>query len=182
VRLRLASLTIFLAAFPPAVASAAPPPDVPIPGVAWLIPQLLPSPEWNLHDHDVSFGLRWQITPISYSFGVRRGVFPLRFFVVEPLLRHSGSTELYLSPEWLHGPGPEGVALRVGLRSYFGLIQNGESLSVSIGTSYLQWQDQGSAAYEIGAYTLYGILGLQVSYDPKRFGGTTTFTLSVRYF
>ena len=164
------------------IARAEPPPIVPVPGLAWVVPQLVPSPEWNVHGSDVTFGLRWQITPLLYSFGVRRGVFPFRFFVVEPLLRNSGSTELYVSPEWLHGPGPEGVAFRFGVRSYFGILENGDSLSLSIGSSYLQWQGEGSAAYEIGAYTLFGVVGIQAAYDPKRFGGTTTFTLAIRYF
>jgi hypothetical protein len=72
-------------------ASASTPRDRhPIPTLPWLIPQLIPSPELGFGalkgaSNDAHFGMRWQLTPVLYSFGMYRKLSPWRFFVVEPL-------------------------------------------------------------------------------------------------
>src|SRR5262249_17835578 len=73
----------------------------------WALPRFLPSPELAFGrqrslddaghvDRGVStaFGLRWQLTPVLWSFGVHRRQSRWRFFVVDPFARQSGSLEL----------------------------------------------------------------------------------------
>ena len=60
--------------------------------------QLVPSPLFVVGSGNVGGGLRWQVTPFLYSFGVAAK--PVRAFVVEPVARHAGAIELYASPEW----------------------------------------------------------------------------------
>src|SRR5262245_49472320 len=46
---------------------------------AWLATQLLPSPELAFtNEGGPRFGMRWQLTPLLYSFGVDRRVSPFR--------------------------------------------------------------------------------------------------------
>ncbi len=74
------------------------------PGVAitipWLATQLVPSPEIAGGQGTARFGARWQVTPVLFSWGIHRGLSPWRFIVEEPLVRQSGSIELYLTPEY----------------------------------------------------------------------------------
>jgi hypothetical protein len=157
-----------------------------VPPPTWLAAQVLPSPEWLVSRRDVSFGLRWQLTPLLFSFGLPSSTRRWRMLIVEPLVRHAGSTELFVSPEYLRAPpaepGDSRWGARVGLRTYLPLITSGEALSMSLGTSYLRLGGQGYAAYELGAYTLFGVFGIQASYAPRLLGGSALFTLSVRYF
>ncbi len=145
-------------------------PDRPFPSptLPWLAFQLVPSPELAAGE-GAHFGLRWQLTPVLYSWGLNRRLSPWRFFVVEPLTRQSGSLELHFSPEWLDaGDGArERWFGHVGLRSYHPLVQRGENLSVSIGTAYFRnFAGEEGVAYEAGIYALYGVLGLRLAYAP----------------
>ncbi len=139
-----------------------------------MVAQALPSPEHTGR----SFGLRWQLTPFLHSWGIHRSA-PRRWraFVVEPPMRHSGSFELYVSPEWLRDRGWLG---RAGVRSYFPIVDRGEALSISIGTS--AWFDRGRVgpSLELGAYTLFGVLGLQLTHSPGLARAEWTGTLQVR--
>lgn len=155
--------------------------------VLWFATQLVPSPEIAAAHDGVLSGLRWQVTPLSWSFGVHRGVSPLRTLVVEPMVRHSGSVELFASPEYLalrDTAGREGDQwfLRPGIRAYFPLAQRGEYLSCSLGTSYAWGAVRSGPAWEAGVYTLFGVFGLQVTYSPAHEPADVIATLSVRYF
>src|SRR5262245_59756484 len=44
----------------------------------WLVTQLLPSPELAVGDDGAAFGLRWQIVPFLYSFGIDPRLSPFR--------------------------------------------------------------------------------------------------------
>ena len=147
--------------------------------MVWAVGQLIPSPELGVTDRGALFGLKWQLTPVLYSFALDPRLDPWRWFVVEPLVRHSGSIELFVSPEYLAGQGL-GLGGRAGLRSYFGLIQRGDYLSVSLGTSYYRFGGRHGASYEAGAYILFGMLGLEVGYMPALDAVITT--LRLRYF
>ncbi len=150
----------------------------------WLATQLIPSPELSLGDAGAHFGMRWQLTPLCYSFGLYPGVNPWRFFVVEPIVRQSGSIELYVSPEYL-AIAPrfrDRMLLRAGLRSYFPLLQHGDYLSASIGSSWFRIAGQDGVAYELGVYALFGVLGLQVDYAPAFKRAAWIGTLRFRYF
>src|SRR5689334_2785164 len=114
--------------------------QAPAPGSArltplWLLTQLVPSPEVVHGDGVTRFGLRWQVTPLLYSFGVNRRVSPWRTLIVEPFVRQSGSIELFAGPEWIPfgRTFTDSLLWRVGARSYFPLVEYGDYLSMSIG-------------------------------------------------
>jgi hypothetical protein len=167
---------------------ASPPPTEP--GVTitlpWLATQLLPSPEVAYGQDVAHFGLRWQATPLLFSWGIHRGLSPWRFFVAEPYVRQSGSVELFVTPEYVAlGPTPlEGWILRTGVRSYFPLVEHGEYLSVSVGVSSFDLGGHWGAAYEAGVYALFGIVGVQVTVAPTPSAApiATIATLRIRYF
>ncbi|WP_437568359.1 MBL fold metallo-hydrolase [Sorangium sp. So ce542] len=69
------------------------------PDLAWAASQLIPSPTWHLYADDTRFGLRWQLTPLLYSFGRNRRLSPWRSLLAEPLARHAGALEPGLDPE-----------------------------------------------------------------------------------
>lgn len=150
----------------------------------WLATQAVPSPELVVGEATARFGMRWQVTPLLFSWGIRRGLSPWRLFVVEPNVRHFGSVELYFSPELVTAGGNSDSAwiLRSGARAYFPLIEHGEYLSCSVGASQFFYDARSAVGYEAGLYTAFGIFGLQVTAAPRFAPMTTSFTLSVRYF
>ena len=178
------SLAISLA---PAAASAELPPATEPrvhPTAAWLVTQLVPSPELVLAKGRAAFGVRWQITPLLYSFGIHRRLSPWRSLVAEPIVRHAGSVELFVSPEYLAGAAPFGPGLvgRAGVRAYFPLLHRGEYLSWSVGGAALVARPGVGMAYEAGVHVLFGVFGLVVSHAPTEAFRATTISLDVRYF
>lgn len=150
----------------------------------WVVAQLVPSPELVYGEGVSRFGLRWQVTPLLYSFGVNRRVSPWRSFVVEPLLRQSGSVELFAGPEYIPfgRTFTDSLLWRIGARSYFPLVEYGDYLSVSIGASYFAFDGHDGAAWEGGIYSLFGIVGAQLTWSPSGGPATTIATLRLRYF
>lgn len=163
------------------------PPDVrhvvfPRPSLLWTATQLVPSIEMALGPGDTHYGLRWQITPLLWSWGVHRKLSGWRTLVVEPNVRHSGSLELYATPGFYMG-ADSALLLRVGARAYFPVLHSGEYLSVSFGSAYQHAFGQGDMAFEVGMYVLYGVLGLQLSMSPEaQHPAARTLSLNVRYF
>lgn len=166
----------------------------PYPSLIWFATQLVPSPEIGVGrvKHldgagvasdvtTVAFGLRWQVTPIVWSWGVHRRISRWRYFVVDPLARNSGSIELNTSFEYLWGDVNRFLA-RPGVRATFPILQRGEYLSVSMGTSVYQYDDTARVAYDFGAHFLYGIFGLQATIAPSHAPLRTIATLTLRYF
>lgn len=156
----------------------------PRPSVVWMLAQLVPSPELVQGEAVTRFGLRWQVTPLLYSFGVNRRVSPWRTLIVEPLVRQGGSIELFLGPEYIpYGrTALDSLLWRVGVRSYFPVLEYGDYLSVSIGTSYFAFADRSGAAYEAGIYALFGMIGAQFTWSPTGGPATSIATLRLRYF
>jgi hypothetical protein len=155
------------------------------PTVPWALVQLVPSPEIAAGDGAAHFGLRWQVTPLLYSFGIHRGLSPWRSLIVEPLVRQSGSIEAYLSPEYVGAGGNFGEhwLLRPGVRTYFPLAQHGDNLSFSLGGSAFWFRGRWGGSVEGGLYAFFGILGLQLTYSPgPDLPVTWITTLRVRYF
>ena len=152
--------------------------------VPWIATQLVPSPELAYGGGSARFGLRWQVTPLLFSWGIHRGLSPWRFLVVEPYVRQSGSVEAYVTPEYfVYGSKfADGWVPRAGVRSYFPLIEHGEYLSVSVGTSYFALAGQSGVAYEAGAYVLFGTVGVQVTVAPSGGPLAAIATLRLRYF
>ncbi len=156
----------------------------PRPTLLWMAAQLAPSPEIVTGQGVARFGMRWQLTPLLWSFGVNRRVMPWRVLVVEPIVRQSGSIELYVSPEYVfYGSSfGDGWLFRVGTRSYFPLLERGDYLSISVGASFYDFAARSGVAYEAGVYTLYGIVGAQVTWSPTGGPAATIATLRLRYF
>jgi hypothetical protein len=155
------------------------------PTLLWAAVQVIPSPQWIKYSGDgTRFGLRWQITPVLYSFGINKRLDPWRYFISEPFVRQSGSIELFLSPEYfnLSDVYNSEWLLRGGLRAYFPLWRFGEYLSCSIGSSYYIYNNNSGISYEAGIYFLYGILGIQTTYTPSLPDTPWIFTLRIRYF
>ncbi|MET0388157.1 MAG: hypothetical protein ABW321_19450 [Polyangiales bacterium] len=165
--------------------AAAPPASQPSPVVAggmWTFLQLIPSPLLVVGERHVGFGLRWQVTPFLYSFGIAGR--PVRLFLVSPIARHSGSLELHASPEWACCTPDDrsNWLLRAGLRVYLPLIEHGEVLSWSIGSSYHYAGREHGAALDVGLYTFFGVLGVNLAVSPWLSRREVTLALSIRYF
>ena len=105
---------------------------------------------------------------VLVSFGIDRRLSPFRAFVAEPLVRTSGSLELFVSPEYLalDEPLSRRFGFRVGVRAHFPIIEKGDYLSVSLGTAYVRFGESESASYQFGAYLLFGFLGFEQSIVP----------------
>jgi hypothetical protein len=148
----------------------------------WTTAQLIPSPLLVIGTHGVGGGVRWQVTPFLYSFGVAAR--PTRFFVVAPVARHSGAIELYASPEWTgRAPaGDSGWLARAGTRLYLPVIGRGESLSLSLGGSYGYENRRHGGAAELGFYTLSSILGISLTIAPWLKDRETMTALTLHYF
>lgn len=166
----------------------------PYPSLPWLLLQLLPSPELAVGQvretnaagereltTKTAAGLRWQITPVVWSWGVNRHVSRWRFLVVDPLARYSGSLELPLELEYVFGH-VDRMIVRPGVRAYFPLVERGEYLAVSIGTSTYSYDDKPRVAYDVGAYFLYGIFGVQATVAPAHGPLGAIGTFRIRYF
>jgi len=182
---------------PEPVIDAAPPPTWDRPGpratatppgtrftLAWAVFQLIPSPELAIGSDGALFGLRWQLTPFSYSFGIDRRLSPFRAFVVEPLFRTSGSVEVFFSPEYLalDAPLSERFGFRTGVRAFFPVVERGDYVSVSLGAAYARFGDREGASYQAGVYVLFGFLGLEQSFTPALDEAQWITTFNLRFF
>jgi len=148
---------------------------------AWFLLQFLPSPEVAAGRGEAAFGLRWQVTPLLWSWGTSRHVSRWRSFVVDPLARHAGSLELTGTVEYFFGNVDRAIA-RPGVRAYFPVAQRGEYLSVSLGTSTYSYDDKMRVAYDVGAYVLWGLFGVQATIAPENGPLTAIGTFRIRYF
>jgi len=149
----------------------------------WVGAQLIPSPQWfKPPDSGVRIGMRWQVTPLLYSFGHNRYVSSCRFFMLEPVARQNGSVELFLSPEYLNLDTEDKWMWRGGARVYFPLVDKGDNLSWSGSISYYQLGSQQGISYEAGVYIFFGIVGLQITHSPELREAPWLFTLRLRFF
>jgi hypothetical protein len=166
---------------PLAHASATEPLDRhPPPTIYWMLTQGIPSPEVGVGGVAPAAGLRWQLTPLLYSFGIYRKLSPWRTFVVEPLTRLSGSVELFVSPEYLTARTDEWL-VRLGIHATFPLLERGEKLAVAIGAGACLGAES-SAEIEAGVTVFFGTFGLFVSYAPRISLAPATVMLRVRWF
>lgn len=144
--------------------------------------QLVPSPLLVAGSGGAGGGLRWQVTPFVYSFGIteRR----LRYFLVAPVARHVGSMELYASPEWTccAPRGESGWMARLGSRIYLPVIGRGEVLALSLGGSYTYENRRHNGAAEFGLYTFSSIVGVSVTLAPWLSGREALIALALRYY
>ena len=148
----------------------------------WTFAQLIPSPLYVASSDRVGGGVRWQITPLVYAFGVAAK--PVRAFVIEPVARHAGAVELYVSPEWACcAPGGETSWIaRGGARLYLPLIGRGEALTGSLGGSYYRAGDGDGPSIEAGIHLLFSMVGFTVTVSPRLTGREVISALHIRYF
>lgn len=188
--------------YPPKSPRILAPPDMgysaldpqPYPSLAWIGLQLLPSPEvafgtirstdvfgHTSRDVQASFGLRWQLTPLLWSWGQHRSLNRWHFLVIDPLARNSGSISADLNLEYMWGQVNR-MLVRPGVHATFPILQRGEYLSTSIGTSFYAYDDILRVAYDVGAYCLFGLFGVQFTYAPVHEPLKTMLTFRIRYF
>ncbi len=135
------------------------------PGWVWLAGTALPSPATAFGSGAPSFGLRWQVTPLLWSFGVHRATSPWRILVVDPIARVSGSIELYGGFDWFFGSVHD-TLIRPGIRTTLPVFHRGEYLSVFFGTS-LYDRVGTKVAYDAGFSIFSGFLGASATWAPE---------------
>ncbi|MDA3861675.1 MAG: hypothetical protein PF445_10645 [Melioribacteraceae bacterium] len=150
----------------------------------WGITQLIPSPQWISTSDGAKFGMRWQITPLLYSFGTNKKLTPWRYFISDPLARQSGSFEMFFTPEYLNVKNKlkDKWLFRGGFRFYIPLWQKGEYASLSLASSYYNFNGNNGVSYEAGVYLFAGVLGFQTTYSPDYTNSEWIFTIRLRYF
>ncbi len=166
-----------------------PPASSPLPGgalatVVWILAQTIPSPEVAFGEGAATGGLRWEVTPLLYTFGLYRPRSRFQALRIEPAARHSGSVELVLTPEFLGGVASTSAGWmgRVGARLHLPLASRGETLSLSLGGSAYATGSGAGGSIEAGLCTLFGFAGLLTTFSPALHGGEWIETLSVRFF
>ncbi len=149
--------------------------------------QVIPSPEVGFGGYDPEHrtlgpaaGLRWQLTPLLYSWGMYRKLSPWRTFVVEPLTRQSGSIELFVSPEYLSAKTTDWL-VRVGVHATFPLRERGEKLAFTVGAGVCLGTES-SAEAEAGVSVFTGAFGLFLTYAPRISLAPATVMLRIRWF
>ncbi len=154
------------------------------PTAIWGAIQLIPSPQWITSSDGLRFGMRWQVTPLLYSFGINKKLSPWRYLISEPLVRQSGSVELFVTPEYLNlsSEFKDKWLIRGGARVYLPLWQRGEYMSASMAASYYNFNGNNGVSYEAGIYFFAGILGIQTTYSPSFINSEWIFTIRLRYF
>lgn len=170
--LRLCAFAFFLFFPSPARAAdtPAPPPVESEPAnLVWALFQLIPGSDVVVWNGAVRYGARWQVTPLLYSFGRNRKLSPWRSLLIEPTMRESGSIGLVFSPEVLAGPLPAASSrwiLRTSLEGHVPLVTRGETLSASVGASWVHAGDRNGAGFEVGLHAMGGMLGVRATYCP----------------
>lgn len=155
----------------------------PFPTPAWLAVQVLPALAVEFGaEAPVTPELRWQLTPVSWSWGTNVKARRWRAFIVEPRLRHGGSVELSVSPVLRLGAAVD-FTVRPALRLFLPLLEYGEALSLSVALHGQRLGGVLALGPEVGAYVLFGILGVVggVLVD-ERGAWRGSFALQVRAF
>lgn len=167
----------------PVPAGSATEPDIVL-TAPWLAALLVPSTGVAGGDDGLHLRLGWQLSPVLYSFGIDPRLSPYRFFVAEPIVRHSGSLELVFMPQYVAHPDDLGdrFGFSAGLRGSLGVIERGDYLSLSAGVSYLRLDEGWSPEFEAGAYALFGYVGLVFQWAPLLDHTRWTGTFRIRFF
>jgi hypothetical protein len=160
----------------------------------WLLLQAIPSPAFvsdaNDNNARIQFSLRWQITPINFSFKTNKFVSPVQFFMINPVRRVTGSAELFIQPEiatsGFEYSGFENFGLNTGTRVVIPVQEMGENISMSLGGKYTFRKnaitgENGYPGVEAGVYFFGGIIGVQFT---KNFNKNNLYSFSfyLKYF
>ncbi len=167
----------------PVAADAATEPEISI-DPAWVGMQLVPGPGLALGEQGAKLRLQWQLSPVLYSFGLDPRLSPWRSFIAEPIVRHSGSIEMVVMPQYLGASSPfaQRWGASLGLRGTYGLVERGDYLSVGVGAGLLRLSGEWSPEYELGLYTLFGGLGFVVQHAPNIPQARWTAGVRLRFF
>jgi hypothetical protein len=160
----------------------------------WILVQAIPSPSFyqdNNKEHSrLQFGLKWNITPLNYSFNANRMVSPVQFFKVNPMRRYGGSAELFVQPEWTTSDFIYSdlgrFSVSPGIRFFIPIVEYGEYLSCSAGMKYTfrknkQRGNENVFGIELGSYTFFGIIGFNYTYNFAD-EGKYNFSINLKYY
>ncbi|MEM9191748.1 MAG: hypothetical protein AAGF12_21430 [Myxococcota bacterium] len=152
--------------------------------IPWALIQLVPSFQLAYGDDGVAWGLRWQTSPFLISWGIRSPLTRVRLFTAEPLVRYSGSAELFVSGEYFHldGNARDRLMFRGGVRVHVPVHHQGENVAWSFGVAYARLGEDHGPSFETGVHIFSGVLGLSVVVNPwhSRTRGALVFNL--RFF
>ena len=149
------------------------------PNYALAATHLLPGLQVFHGDVAPTWGLRWELTPVSFAFGLSSEESRWRAFFVEPRARMAGSVELFGTVEYadVANAPRDGWLFRAGARVY-APIRGG---AVSLGAAYLDGLGRRSVSYELGAHVLSGAVGAFFSFTAHELDPLYTWTLRFRY-
>ena len=160
----------------------------------WSLVQVIPSPSFyqdkNNENSRLQFGLKWNITPVNYSFNANKLVSPVQFFKVNPMRRYGGSVELFVQPEWTTSAYKysdlDRFSISPGVRFFIPLAEYGEYLSGSLGAKYTirndkQNNNKNVFGLEAGSYIFYGIIGLNFTYNFTN-DSRYNFSINLKYY
>ncbi|MDD5361253.1 MAG: hypothetical protein PHN88_03920 [Ignavibacteria bacterium] len=144
----------------------------------------------NDNNARLQFSLRWQITPVNFSFKTNKFVSPVQFFMINPVRRVTGSAELFIQPEIATSgfkySGFDNFGLNTGARVIIPVQEMGENISMSLGGKYTFRKnsitgDSGYPGVEAGVYFFGGIAGVQFT---KNFNKNNLYSFSfyLKYF
>jgi hypothetical protein len=160
----------------------------------WALIQAIPSPAFyqdnNNENSRLQFGLKWNVTPVNYSFNANKMISPLQFFKVNPMRRYGGSVELFVQPEWAVSSFKYSdlnrFTISPGIRMFIPMVEYGEYLSGSIGVKYTFRKDKQNEqdniyGIEMGTYIFFGMIGVNYTYN---FTGITrhNFSINLKYY
>lgn len=161
---------------------------------SWTLIQAVPSPTFyqdnNNENSQLIFGLKWNITPVNYSFNANKLVSHFRFFKVNPLRRYGGSVEIFIQPEWSLSPyiysNIKRFSISPGIRIFIPFIEYGEYLSGSMGVKNTFRKDSHGTynsvtGVEFGVYILFGIIGLNYTYNFTN-SSRYNFSINLKYY
>jgi len=162
--------------------------------LTWTLIQFIPSPSFyednNGKNSRLQFGLKWNITPVNYSFNANKLVSKWSFFKVTPLRRHGGSVELFTQPEWTTSSFKysdlKRFSISPSIRFYAPLVEYGEYLSCSLGLKYSFRQGESGNSkdtfgLELGTYSFFGIAGFNFTYNFTN-ESRYNFSINLKYY
>lgn len=150
----------------------------------WAMLQLLPSTGVVVAERQTDFALGWQLSPVLWSHAMDPRLSPWRFFVVEPVVRQSGSLELFLAPQYWATlpPGAKRWGSKLGVRTTVPVLHRGEYLSWSVASGYFWFPDDHGAMFETGAQIFFGVLGVSAGINLGQVNVSFQSMLELRIF
>jgi len=162
--------------------------------ISWTLLQAVPSfgfvQDANSNDARIQLALKWNITPVNFSFTANKYVSPFQFFMINPVRRNTGSIEIFIQPELATASYSYNnfnkFGLSTGTRLILPVSEMGENISASIGGKYNYRNLNSGEKYqsfgiEAGIYFIAGIVGFQAGYNFDS-RSRYTFNFYFKYF